>query len=157
MVSDTTFYIKTKSGIEVTIPINNKVTILTGDSATGKTKMCKLLSNILTDKAEVAEKTVDLDTIIVCLNEKEFINAISANPKGKIIFADRFDRVKGENIFDYIDESSNLYVLCAHCDIPQCGYSLESLLGLKHDGKRYIAEKLFESQSDFMNDKSILI
>lgn len=151
------FYLKTKAGVEIRIPINNKVSIITGDSATGKTKMIRCLKDVLKDKSEVTAVTINLDDVLVCMNAEEFYSVVKENITDKIIFIDRFDTVDINKIIDFLRESNNVFVICAHKEIPKCGYSIESMLGLFHDGKCYEAKRLFSSPSDFMNNKEVLI
>lgn len=155
---NTEFYVKAKSGVEITIPINNKVTIITGDSATGKTKMLNYLSKLLQDKSEIIESKVKLDKVFVCMEAPNLFKVVDKGIENCLVFIDRFDRISDDNkeIYDFITNSSNLFVLCVHKGIPQCGYNLKSILGLKHDGIRYEAKPLFKSQSDFMNNKKYL-
>lgn len=55
---ETGFHIKAKNGTEIHLPINAKVTVLRGDSATGKTKMLKWLEGTITTH-EISEITFD--------------------------------------------------------------------------------------------------
>lgn len=152
------FYIKTKRGIEIKIPINNKVTIITGDSATGKTKMIRYISDILKDKSEITETTVILESVVVCKDIEDVKALVDQKEKGKIIFIDRYDSIENISpLISFIRETRNLFILLAHKDVPQCGYDYTSILNMYHNGRQYVAQRLFKTPSDYITNKDILI
>ena len=158
LINNNIINIEIKSGVSIIIPINNKVNIITGDSATGKTKMVSYLDTILEDTSEVTKKSVDLSNIIICKDEKSVKEYIKQDVKNKIFIIDRFDTMSDDReIIDFMDESSNIFIVCAHKSFEQCGYSTDSMLGLKHDGMSYEAYKLFETPADYMRNRSVLI
>lgn len=130
------FRIKSKTGIEINIPINAKVTIITGDSATGKTKMIKQLNDLLGTN-EIIESTVNKEQIEVIKDLAEFKRLYSMNIDNKIIFIDKFDLTDFKVSIPFIEESNNLFVLCAHRSLPECGWEEDSILEMHHDGKIY--------------------
>lgn len=159
-IIDTNFVIESKAGVKVEIPINNKVTILTGDSATGKTKLIRFIKSLLSDKSEIKYTTVQdiCDNVIICETIEDTLNLIDKNVENKIIIIDRFD-IMSDNIriIKFIDESSNLFIVAAHKEFKQCGYSTDSMLGLEHNGENYKAYKLFETPADYMLNDKVLI
>lgn len=159
-IFDTNLVIESKAGESVEIPINNKVTILTGDSATGKTKLIKFIKLLMSDSAEIRYASIDgiCDKVIVCESKDDVLKVIDRKVNNKIIIIDRFDLISSDkNIIKFIDESSNIFIVAAHKEFDQCGYSTDSMLGLKHDGINYRAYKLFETPSDYMTNKEVLI
>jgi hypothetical protein len=86
------------------------------------------------------------------------LDVIKREIADKIIIVDKFDTMSDDSeIIKFIRESSNLFIVAAHKEFKQCGYSTDSMLGLKHDGKDYEAYKLFETPRDFMTKQSELI
>lgn len=159
-IFNTNFVIKSKAGESVEIPLNNKVTILTGDSATGKTKLIRFIKLLLSDETEIQYTSVDdiCNKVVVCESKKEVMEVIDNKTKNKIIIIDRFDIMSNDKeIIDFMDESSNIFIVAAHKAFKQCGYSTDSMLGLKHDGINYVAYKLFETPSDYMINQKVLI
>lgn len=157
-----TFNIKNSTGIEINIPINNKVTIITGDSATGKSKMLRDLDFMLQDTSLITSTTVNLNSIIICHNVRNALNLLSNNKSlnSKIIFIDDYDSIEPADetkLISIIRESKNLFVLMAHKDVPKCGYNHRSILGFEHDGKKYNAIQLFEVPSDYIMNQSVYI
>lgn len=78
------FYIKTKRGIEIKIPINNKVTIIIGDATTGKTKMIHCISDLLKDKSEIIETTITPESVIVCKDTDDVKTLVNGEEKEKL-------------------------------------------------------------------------
>ena len=157
---NTDFIIESTAGEKVQIPINNKVTILTGDSATGKTKLMRFIKMLMYDKSEIKYASISevYDKVEVCQSKDEVLSLISKGVVNKIIFIDRFDTMSNnEDIINYMDDSSNIFIVAAHKAFKQCGYSTDSMLGLKHDGTNYEAYKLFETPSDYMFNTDVLI
>lgn len=152
------FYIKTKRGIEIKIPINNKVTIITGDAATGKTKMIHCISDLLKDKSEIIETTITPESVIVCKDTDDVKTLVNGEEKGKIIFIDRYDSIEDvKPLISFIRETSNLFVIIAHKDVPQCGYDYSSILDMHHDGIKYEAKRLFNTPSDYITNTDVLV
>lgn len=150
------FYLRTKSGISVRIPVNNKVTIITGDSATGKTKLVSYLSDLLIDKNEITETSVDLDSIIICKDKLDVEQLVKENVNNKLIFIDRFDTLDNE-IISYISRTSCHFILFAHKDVPQCGYDYSSILEMSHDGTHYEGKRLFHNATEYLTNQTVLI
>lgn len=155
---DTTINIKAKSGVCIKIPVNNKVTILTGDSATGKTKMIKYMKELSKDTNEIEHTTVNIDSFVFCDDIQDMINNINANIKHKVIIIDRFDTMSNnKKIIEFMINSENYFIVSAHKEFTKCGYSTDSMLGIRHDGINYEAYKLFPTPSDFFRQNHELV
>lgn len=134
-------YIKAKDGTEIIIPINAKVSIIRGDSATGKTKMIRYLSDIIMAK-EVEQCNYELSNIKVIrdmLEYKLFVEGKAVT--NNVIFIDKFDMTNFEESIPFIESSENYFILCAHRNVPKCGWCKESILELEHSKKRYILKQ----------------
>jgi predicted ABC-class ATPase len=132
----TDFHVKTKTGIKIDIPINAKVTIISGDSATGKTKMINTLSSLL-QTHEIIESSVDNDDIIVVKDMQSYKLLLHASYEYKVIFMDKFDLTNFKESIPFIENSKNWFVLCAHRQLPSCGWDKDSILEMHHNGKEY--------------------
>lgn len=159
-IFSTNLVIESKAGERVEIPLNNKVTILTGDSATGKTKLIKYIKLLITDSNEIKYASIaDLSNkLIVCETKNDVLELIKKKVENKIIIIDRFDLMSNnEKIIQFMKRSSNIFIVASHKEFKQCGYSTDSMLGVKHDGVNYIAYKLFETPRDYMLERGELI
>ena len=131
------FHMKSKDGTVIDIPINAKVSIIRGDSATGKTKMIKFMSDIIAAD-EVASCNIDIDRIRVIRDNSEFKLFINSKElREHIIFIDKFDITDFSISIPFLEQSHNYFVVCAHRELPRCGWDRDSLLELKHTKKKY--------------------
>ena len=134
-------YIKAKDGTEITIPINAKVSIIRGDSATGKTKLIKYLSDIIAAK-EVEKCNYDISNIKILRDMAEYQLFVNGNSvSNNVIFIDKFDMTDFEESIPFIISSQNFFIICAHRSIPQCGWCKESILELEHTKKKYMLKE----------------
>lgn len=130
-------YIKSKDGTEIKIPINAKVSLIRGNSATGKTKMIKFIADILAAK-EIAECNIDIEDIKVVRDTLEFdLLKASKEFTNKVIFIDKFDMTDFNESIPFIEASNNFFIICAHRNLPKCGWCKESILELNHTKKLY--------------------
>jgi len=166
IITNNIIEIRSKLGVSITIPVHNKVSILTGDSATGKSKMINCLAELLQDNSEIDYCSVgDPNKLLICKNKKDFECHIENIKLGKkealakaIVIIDRFDTMSDDkDILEFIRDYNAIFIVCAHKSFEQCGYSTNSMLGLKHDGNSYIAYKLFKTPGDYMMQKDVLI
>lgn len=90
------------------IQLKGRVTIVTGDSASGKTLLCSRLKNIKHDK-NISNQKYRADNILL-VNEDN-IGGIT-NQKQKLIIIDRADQVLTDDIVDNINrDGDNRYLI----------------------------------------------
>ena len=131
------FHLKSKDGVQVDIPINAKVTIITGFSATGKTKMINFLSDIL-NTHQIAECNVQKDDIVVIKDMQSFKILLNAKDiHDKVIFIDKFDLTDFSKSIPFLEKSHNYFIICAHRRLRKCGWEADSILEMIHDGLKY--------------------
>ena len=85
-IFSTNLVIESKAGERVEIPLNNKVTILTGDSATGKTKLIKYIKLLMTDSNEIKCASIadPSNKLIVCETKNDVLGLIKKKVEDKI-------------------------------------------------------------------------
>ena len=131
------FYLKSNTGSEITIPINAKVSVISDDSASGKTKMINYIDSLL-KSGNIAECNYDLDKIRVIKNIKEWNQFVEEDPiEYNVVFVDNFDLTDFRESVPFIESLKNYFILCAHRRLPKCGWCSESYLRLEHDGLNY--------------------
>lgn len=99
--------------VDILFPIRTNITVINGDSGSGKTYMFRYL--------QLAKKNAELGLDMYCnfdwgkvqivLNE-ESLNLIYGL-EHSIIFIDRFDILENEKLLSFIANSPNIFVLCA--------------------------------------------
>ena len=138
-------YIKTEE-TELHIPIYDKITVITGDSATGKTKMMHFLKACKSankkNQAKV-ESSVNIDDIILITDEYTSKLMIDKQESGKIIFIDRFNNLLSEELKEFIYESKNIFVLLGHRNVSELT-SQDAVLCMKCDGNNYKCEQIYK-------------
>lgn len=133
--------IKSKK-IEYEFTIDRKITIITGNSATGKTTLIDLIE-IFHDNKSVKLKcitTEDSDSIIYseCVtysskNIKQFI-AFDSLYNNAIIFIDEDIKfVKSKQFADIIANSNNYFVIITRDELKMINYSIKSIYSLERD------------------------
>ena len=108
----TGIYIKTEQ-TELHIPIYDKITVITGDSATGKTKMMRFLKackNARKNNVKI-ESSIDMDDILLVTDEDMLKMIIRTNEHEKIIFIDRFNNVYSEELLTFMNDSKNIFII----------------------------------------------
>lgn len=139
------------------IPINNKVTIITGDSATGKTKMVKLLQSIKAIPSLAVKSSINIETleIIDCADREELDLMMSmSNAENRIFIMDKYDALVNRNdiqkLVEFIQKTKSLFIIIAHNDVPKCGYNHASILYMEHDGYTFEAKRYFQRACDMV-------
>ena len=138
-------YIRTRY-YTIHIPIYDKVTVITGDSATGKTKLlnvllaCKGVSE--TNQDEVLESTINISDIVVVRNKDDLTSVLSQNLQKKYIFIDKMNLLYCDELDKFMDESKNIFVVNGHWDIAELT-GQDAVLGLKHNGTDFECYKVY--------------
>lgn len=140
------FYIRAKNGKEINIPIKAKVTLIKGDSATGKTKMINEIIAMISNNGILIDKcTVDIKHILVIRDANEFkilLNSDSEYKDRKIIFIDKFELTDFKYSIPFIENCNSFFVICCHKSLPKCGWERESIVELQHDGMHYTTKQI---------------
>lgn len=150
-------FIRTKEDETLDIPLYDKVTVLTGDSATGKTKMlgwlsaCKSVSK--ENPNEIVETSVNLEDITIITSEEMVKSLLKGEYYHKIIFIDRFMLWANTDLIEYIYNSENIYIILGHRNTSEIT-SQDAVLGLRHDGKNYTCYQIYEN--GLFNPKDII-
>lgn len=139
-------YIRSKSGETLYIPLYDKVTVITGESATGKTKMLDWLKacKVAYTSNEIIESSVNLEDIIVVQDREMVDSLIQLNVECKIIFIDRVSLFHSLALAEFIQSSKNLFILLGHRNVTELT-SQDAVLGLRHDGKHYNCYQIYEN------------
>lgn len=138
-------YIKTE-GTELHIPIYDKITVITGDSATGKTKMMgflKACKNARKNNTKI-ESSIDINDILLVSDEDMLKMIIEKNESEKIIFIDRFNNVYSEELLTFMNDSRNIFIIIGHRNISELT-SQDAVLAMQCDGNNYYCEQIYKN------------
>jgi hypothetical protein len=136
----TGFHVRSITGISIDIPINAKVTIIKGDSSTGKTKMISDLSTLI-ETDDITESTVNPKDIILIKDLQSFRLLLETHYEDKLIIIDKFELTDFTESIPFLEDSKNWFIVCSHRRLPKCGWDRESVLEMHHDGTHYVCEQ----------------
>lgn len=139
--------IKTKS-FTVDIRIPSLISVVTGDSSTGKTLMLNLLKDLQNAGSyKVVESNIELDDIIICTDQNDISYLLMHKDElvGKTIFIDRYDMYYSEDLTKFIKKSPNRFILMSHTRVRLDKFPVYSLITLKYSDntKTFSTEPLF--------------
>lgn len=129
--------------IEFKFNLERNITILTGDSGTGKTKLINMVRNYSAEgKASGITLKCERPCIVLDGNNWEWILKGTRNT---IVFVDESTKFLNEYAFaKAITQTDNYYVLVTREPLPQIPYSIEAIKRIvKNDSKPRI-EKIFD-------------
>lgn len=133
MINTNEFRLSTLSGKSISIDLNDKVSVITGDSSTGKTMMLEFLEALKLEPTELKSSTIQLGDIEVCLTESSISILMAVNTEGKLIFIDRFEILQTPELIKFIWESKNYFVICCHTPSKDLYINEQSVLSLSYD------------------------
>lgn len=123
--------------------IKRNITLIQGDSATGKTT----LINMLRQAENLGESSgVDVVSDVPCrILEGNSWKLILENSKGNIFFIDEENTfICTEEFAALVRESDNYFVLITRENLYNLPYSVEEIYGLHASGKYYDTKKVYQ-------------
>lgn len=122
------------SRIKFEFDIRRNITIIRGDSATGKTTLMNLIETF-ERLGEESGISISCDRPCKTLNNSNWETVIKQN-HNSIIFIDEETRVIVKKEFSAaIKESDNYYVIITRENLPNLPYSVEEVYGIHNSGK----------------------
>lgn len=122
--------------------IKRNITIIRGDSATGKTTLINMLLNYQR-LGEASGVNVKASCPLVVAQEDDWQYRISSNP-GSIVFVDECNHfIVTEDFAKTVKASDNYFVLILRDDLPNLPYSVEEIYGLRTSEKYAGLKKIY--------------
>lgn len=130
--------------IKYEFDIKRNITIIQGDSATGKTTLVNMLFEYATQRGRTG---MILQSDAPCVvfqpsngNWKEELALI----KDSIIFIDeQYTFIRSKEFADAIKETSNYYVLITRWSLPTLPYSIKEIYGIRTTGKYHYPDQIY--------------
>ena len=118
------------------LQIKRNITLLQGNSATGKTELIRLISDFEAN-GKSSGITVRCDVPCTVLTPVDWEQRLG-NLKGKIIFIDETAGfLRTQRFAERVRGSDNYFVIITRDDLPQMPYSVEEIYGLRNDRSKY--------------------
>lgn len=95
----------------IEITFDSIISLIVGDSGTGKTYIAKYIKNYSQTETlkEYVKCNWDLNKLYVCLNKNDIEDIYSK--EGHIIIIDRFDMYANDKLIDFINTCKNMFVI----------------------------------------------
>ena len=124
------------------LEVKRNITIIQGDSGTGKTTLIRLLSdyNRLGPSSGVSVKCDKECVALIPTDWKQYINSSHE----KIIFLDENNSfIHSKEFAEAVSHSDNYFVLIIRDSLPQLSYSIEEIYGMREsrDSQKYVKAK----------------
>ena len=132
--------------LQYKLTINRNITVLKGDSATGKTTLIEMIAAYQANgiSSGVTVKSEKQCVVLNAFNWKINLSAISDS----IVFIDEQDKFVASNEFaECVKKSDNYYVIATRNDLPNLPYSINEIYAIKNkSGNRYQGTKRLYSE-----------
>ena len=124
--------------------IKRFITLIQGDSATGKTTLIDLLREFnRTGKSGPVKVESDIPCVVFEGSESDWGVFIS-NKNGNVIFIDEgFEFIRTKDFAQSIKYSDNYFVLITRESLPCLPYSINEIYGIRTTGKYHFPQKIF--------------
>ncbi len=124
------------------LTVQRNITIIQGDSGTGKTTLIRLLSeyNRLGASSGVSVKCPKDCVALVPTDWKHYIDSVS----DKIIFLDENNTfIRSKEFTKTVEGSDNYFVIIIRDPLPQLSYSIDEIYGMREskDTQKYVKAK----------------
>ena len=123
-----------RRGTSFRFSVRRNVTVVRGDSATGKTTLYEMIADH-TRLGEASGVTVQCDRPCVALTDIDWRNQLRGT-SGSIVFVDEGLEEMGKPDFARaVRESDNYYVIFTRAELPNLPYSVDEVYHIKTSGK----------------------
>lgn len=143
-----TIEIETQS-FRVHLELNSLISVVTGNSSTGKTFLVKMIELARENNgAAVIKSNININDIITCRTENDIEVLLYKKDtlKGKTIFIDRYDYFHSEELNNFILSAANRIILMSHTFYEELNLHAESFILINYDAEKRIfyTEKLID-------------
>lgn len=114
--------------------IKRNITIIRGDSATGKTKLVEMIAEYY-EEGEASGISLKCEKICSVLSGRDW-KAVLSTWENRIVFIDEGnDFVLSDEFAAFIQETDNYYVIVTREGLPNLPYSVDEIYGIRESGK----------------------
>ena len=137
------------------LTVKRNITILQGNSATGKTELIRLIGDYEQNgtSSGITIKSDVRCTVLTNIDWELRLNALH----GTIIFIDETAGfIRSKEFAEYVRGSDNYFVIVTRDDLSQLPYSVEEIYGLRTDTSKYqVFKKVYNETYKLYNTDKI--
>lgn len=133
------------SRIKYEFEIKRNITIIRGDSATGKTTLVNILSAYsLYGKGSGVTLQSDVPCVVFHPAANIWQQELSAINDSIVFIDEDYSFIRSKEFADSIRKSSNYYVLITRFQLCELPYSINEIYGIRTSGKYHYPEKIYQ-------------
>ena len=126
--------------------LERNVTVLTGDSGTGKTKLINMVRMYSTE-GKASGITLKCDYQCIVLEGRNWEKILQNTEKSIVFVEESTHFLKDKSFAREIKNTDNYYVLVTREPLPQIPYSIESVKKIVKNNRKPKIEKMFKNIS----------
>ena len=139
--------IQNKREVQFKFSINRKITIIRGNSATGKTTLFQMVSD--SNSSRQSGVTVSCTVPVIALYENGYKYELE-NESGNIYILDEdFGPLKTKEFAALVLKSQNCFIIITRESLPGIPYSYQEIYRIKTSGKFHTLERMYEEYNQF--------
>ena len=123
--------------------IRRNITIIQGDSATGKTTLIDLINAYKRGTGTPIRIESSVNCAVFSGGESEWKSFISSLSDSIVFFDEGYSFIRSEEFAAAIRETGNYYVLITRESLPALPYSISEIYGIRTTGKYHFPEKIY--------------
>lgn len=148
MVGSFNVQVSRRRGASYRFTINRNITIVRGDSGTGKTTLYEMIADH-TYLGERSGVTIKCDRPCVALTDIDWRNQLS-NIKSSIVFIDEgLEEVASVDFAAAVKASNNYFVIFTRGELPMLPYSVNEVHRIKTSGKYHTFVPMYKPSDGF--------
>ena len=146
------------SKVKYDFQVNRNITIIRGDSATGKTLLVDMIDSYFNNRSSTSI-SIRCDKVCRTVGGADW-KLIIENTEDSIVFIDEEnDFIRTKEFAEVIKDTDNYYVLVTRSDLPAIPYSVDEIYGMRESGKyrglKKTYNEMYRIYSDISSDEKI--
>ncbi|MBR0092019.1 MAG: translation initiation factor 2 [Lachnospiraceae bacterium] len=135
--------------------IRRNLTVLQGDSATGKTTLVDLLQDYAKGEAATSVRVEsDVPCIVFGGQEADWKLLLSSYSRSLIFIDEGYAFIRTKEFADAIRHADNYFILITREALPNLPYSIQEIYGIRTTGKYHFPQKIYHEFYPLYEDES---
>ena len=130
--------------IKYEFDIKRNITVVQGDSATGKTTMVDIINEYAAKgKNQGIRIESDVNCVVFTASDDNWKYTLDGYSKSIIFIDEDYHFVFSKDFADYLDGSDNYYVIITRKPLKNVPYSIKEIYGIRTSGKYHFPEQVY--------------